>query len=310
MTTRNITISAVKRVTPFARTRRRGIAGKAIDPTLSPLVGSSVRPVDYVLRNGFPYEPQLHVGSDYLISAEGLFIDESVMPWEADFKEAHTRFVAMENLWDPVGGRWEPLYTSGVDYYITYPLGGVEPRLDDVEYTLGKLFYQFSSVRIQEETSLISSFNSGMDDASSFMIAMAGKINSSERASLIRLGDTVGNSVIVEVDEQFYLRNQYGSATMKTTVHPAQMQPFYLVLVNNPQRTELLVSTGVSKIHHIVIPNRDATRSLVLNIGEDLDGKTTLDLNLFELTIFPYAYGGEMTPQQIIATMADVYGVS
>ena len=233
-----------------------------------------------------------------------------MLPWEAKFDGAHTRFVAMENLWDPIGGRWEPLYSSGVDYYFSYPLGGIEPRLDEIEYTLGKNLYQFNTVRIQEETSLISSFNSGMDDASSFMISMAGSINSTERASLIRIGDSVGNSVIVDVDENFYLRNQYGTAELKPLVHPAAMKPFYLVIINNPERTELRVSTGVSMIHAVVIPNQDSSRSLNVVIGEDLGGTATLDMNLFELTIFPYAYGGEMTPEQIISAMADVYGTS
>jgi hypothetical protein len=216
----------------------------------------------------------------------------------------------MDNLWDPVGGRWSPLYTSGVDYYFTWPLGGVEPRLDDIDYTIGKQFYQFTSVRLQEETQLNSSFNNGMDDASSFMIAMAGTINSSERASLIRVGDTVGNSVIVEVDDRLYLRNQYGTAELKTLTHPASMHPFYMVLINDPDKTELRVSTGVSQIHSAVIPNRDATRSLKVTLGEDLGGNTTLDMNLFELTIFPYAFDGEMNANQIITAMADIYGAA
>jgi hypothetical protein len=33
-----------------------------------------------------------------------------------------------------------------------------------------------------------------------------------------------------------------------------------------------------------------------------------LDLNLFEFTLFPYAYGGALTPLMIIEAMADVYG--
>lgn len=314
MTTRNLTITATKKISPIARTFRRNISGKGADLTLSPIVSSSIRPTEFVLRGGFPYDPPLHVSSDYLISADGTFIDEQVYPWEGEFQGAHTRFVSMDNLWDPVAGRWSPLYTSGVDYYITWPLGGVEPRLDDIEYTLGKNLYQFSSVRLTEETQLNSSFNSGMDDASSFMIAMAGVINSSERASLIRVGDTVGNSVIVEVDEKFYLRNQYGTSTVKTLVHPSNMQPFYLVIINNPERTEIRVSNGVTQIQAAAIPNRDATRSLIVTIGEDLGGNTTLDMNLFELTIFPYAYGspgmGQMSPEAIINSMADIYGVS
>jgi hypothetical protein len=310
VTTRNITIGASKVFRPIARTRRRNIAGKPIDDSRTPLIASSVRPVEYVLKDGFPYEPMLHVSSNYLISTEGLHVDEGVYPWEGEFSGAHTRFVAMDNLWDPIGGRWLPLYTSGVDYSFSYPLGGVEPRLDTIDYTIGKLFYEFSSVRLQEETSLISAFNSGLDDASSFMIALAGTINSSERASLIRVGDTVGNSVIVEVDENFYLRNQYGTATLIPLVHPAQMQPFYLVLINDPEKTELRVSNGITQIHKVRIPNKDATRSLNVILGEDLSGNTTLDLNLFELTIFPYAFNGEMTPEQIITAMADIYGAS
>ena len=311
MVTRNISISATKTISPYTRTFRRNTTNsKTGDSTLSPLIATSLRPEPYILRNGFPYDPSMHVTSDYLISADGSFIDESVYPWEGEFTGAHSRFVAMDNLWDPVGGRWEPLYTSGVDYYFTYPLGGVEPRLDTIDYTIGKLFYQFSSVRIQEETSLISSFNSGMDDASSFMIAMAGTINSSERASLIRVGDTVGNSVIVEVSDRLYLRNQYGTAELKTLTHPASMSPFYLVLINDPEKTELRVSTGIKQIHSAIIPNKDSTRSLKVTIGEDLGGNNTLDLNLFELTIFPYAFGGEMDVRSIITAMADIYGAS
>ena len=310
MVERNIAISASKTVRPFTRSFRRSLSGKGADPTLATLIGSSMQPVQYILRNGYPYDPPMHVSSDYLISTEGFFVDESVYPWEGEFTGAHTRFVAMDNLWDPVGGRWDPLYTSGVDYYFTYPLGGVEPFMDEVEYTIDKSFYRFSSVRIQEETQLNSSFNTGMDDASSFMIALAGTINSSERASLIRVGDTVGNSVIVEVDDRLYLRNQYATTELKTLTHPASMSPFYMVLSNDPEKTELRVSTGIKQIHSARIPNRDATRSLNVTIGEDLGGNTTLDMNLFELTIFPYAFNGEMSATQIITAMADIYGAA
>lgn len=250
----------------------------------------------------------MHVSSDVYISADGSYVDESTYIWDNIYEGAHTRFAAMENFWDPIAGKWYPIFSSGIDYYFTYPLGGVEPRFEEIEYRIGKNLYQTPSVRIDSETSLTSSFNAGLDDASSFMIAIAGVVNSSERASLIRIGDSIGDSIEVSVDEYFYLRNQYGTAVLKPFIHPARMVPFYMVVINDPSRTELRVATGVSRIQRISLPNQSSTRSLNVFLGEDLENVKALSMNIFGLTLFPYAYGGAMTPDQIITAMASTHG--
>lgn len=308
MTTRNLTISPSLRSTSYVRTSQSNIYPVDVDETLTGATNISLVPAEHVIRKGFPHSPDLHVSSDVYISADGSYVDEPTYIWEDIYKGAHTRFAAMENLWDGIGGKWLPLSSYGVNYSFTYPLGGVEPRLEEIEYRIGKEFYSTPSVRIEQETSLISSFNEGLDDASTFMIAIAGVINSSERASLIRIGDTIGDSIEVSVDEYFYLRNQYGTAVLQPYIHPARMIPFYMVVINDPTHTELRVASGISRIQRISIPNQASSRSLNVKLGEDLESVKALSMNIFGVVIFPYAYGGDMSPDQIITAMASVHG--
>lgn len=308
MTIRNLVLTANVRARSQMQSARRNVTPVDMDPSLTSVVSVALVPPEHVIRRGFPYVPDLHVSSDIYISSDGSYVEESTYIWDDIYEGAHTRFAAMENLWDDIGGKWLPLFSSGVDYYFTYPLGDVEPRLEEIEYRIGKNLYQTTSIRIDEETSLTSSFNGGLDDATSFMIAIAGVINSSERASLIRIGDTIGDSIEVSVDEYFYLRNQYGTAVLKPYIHPGRMIPFYMVVINDQTRTELRVATGVSRIQRISIPNQSSSRSLKVTLGEDLESVKALSMNLFGVTIFPYAYGGDMTPDQIITAMASVHG--
>ena len=289
--------------------RQRGVQPppNVNDSRIANMTGVALIPEPHVLRKGFPYSPPLSLVCPAELSADGTYIPERTYPWESVYTDAHTRFLAQENMVDDIAAKWHPFYTSGIDYYFTWS-GLIEPRLEEIEYRIGKELYPTMSMRIVDDASLVSSFNDGFDDASSFMIAVAGVINSAERASLMRVGDTLADSIEIGVDEYFYIRNQYGTATMKTPMHPAKMLPFYMVLINDPTKTELNVAMGTSRIFRAIIPNRDAVRSLKVRIGEDLAGSKTLDMNLFEATLFPYAYGGPMSSQQIITAMADVYG--
>lgn len=303
----NLSLSSTVKATAASKGIRRNVlpaeAGRMSTRNIAMI------PPDHVIKGGVPYIPKYIVRSESVLTADGTFVPELSYPWEAVFEDVHTRFIAQDNTLDDIADVWNPFFSSGVGYYFTWS-GLIEPRLEQIEYLIGKMIYPINSIRIEEAASLTSSFNAGLDDASSFMIAMAGVINSSERASLIRIGDTLADSVEVIVDEKFYIRNQYGTATLTPYLHPAKMIPFYMVLINDPSRTEINIATGINRIYRATIPNRDSVRSLKVYIGEDLTGNKTLDLNLFELTLFPYAYGGAMTSTQIIKAMADVYGTN
>lgn len=305
MTTRYVAIDASVRAHARNRAKRQSVLPQ--ESARQSLRNSAMVPPQHVIRHGYPVFPKFLVESVSALTADGSYVPELTYPWEISFQDAHTRFIAQENTFDDTANIWNPFFSSGVDYYFTWS-GLIEPRLEEIEYLIGKMIYRVNSIRIEEAAALVSSFNSGMDDAASFMIAMAGVINSSDTASLIRVGDTMGDSIEVSVDEFFSIRNQYGTAVLKPTMHPAKMIPFYMVLMNDPSRTEIYVATGTSRMYKATIPNQDATRSLQVFIGEDISGNKTLDLNLFELTLFPYAYGGPMTPTQIINEMADAYG--
>lgn len=308
MTTIDLSITSNVKTSSYLRSSRSNVYPVDVDETLTGAASVSLVPAEHVIRKGFPHTPDLHVSSDVLISSDGSYVDQDTYIWEDIYQGAHTRFAAMENLWDSIAGKWYPIFSSGVNYYFTYPLGGTEPRFEEIEYRIGKKLYQTPSVRIDAETSLSSSFNDGLDDASSFMIAIAGMINSSERASLIRIGDTIGDSIEISVDEYFYLRNQYGTAVLKPYVHPARMIPLYMVIINDQTHTELRVATGVSRIQRISIPNQSSSRSLNVVLGEDLENTKSLSMNIFGVNIFPYALGGDMSPDQIITAMASVHG--
>lgn len=269
---------------------------------------TSFFPEEHVILKGFPYQPKFMVSSDYLISANGSYVPDRLYPWDAVFEGAHTRFIATDTF-DSISGKWNPFYSAGVNYYFTSPTTP-QPFLEEIEYQIGKQFYTTNGIRITPGGYLESSFNDSLDDASSFMIAMAGIIHSSERAALLSVGVSSGSSIEISADEYLYVRNQYDTATFKTAVHPSKMLPFFMVLVNNPERTELQVSTGPNRTNRIIIPNRDVSRDLKVTVGKTVGGTATLDADIFELTVFPYAYGGDMSPEQILGRMAAIYGSS
>lgn len=290
-----------------ARAKPKQFSVVAREAARQDLINQALVPPAHVVRKGYPWIPQMLVSSYPLITVDGSYIPELTYPYEAIFKDVHTRFIAQENLYDDITDVWSPFISAGVDYYFTWS-GAIAPRLEAVEYRIGKMFYPMNSVRIPEGAALVSSFNQGMDEAASFMIAMAGIISSSESASLIRIGDTMGTAVEVTVDEVFYLRNQFGTAKLTPAIHPGQMIPFYLVLLNDPGETSLYVSNGTSRISRITLPNQDMVRTMEVFIGQSLSATKTLDMNLFEMTLFPYALDGPMSPGEVIKAMADVYG--
>lgn len=305
MATKNLTIAASYLARARSSSTRRSVL--AVDPGQVSVTNTALVPPDHVIRKGFPHIPKFRVTSSVYLSADGSYVPELTYPYEAVFQGEHSRFIAQENLWDDIADVWTPLSSVGVDYYFAWS-GTTQPVLEDVEYRIGKMLYPMNSAHVTPGSALVSSFNAGMDDAASFSIAMAGVINSSERASLLRVGDTMGTAIEVSVDESFYLRNQYGTAALQPTAHPAKMIPFYLVLTNDAGRTELAVASGMQRISKIQIPNQDFTRSLKVFIGKDLAGNSTLDANIFEFTLFPYGFDGPMSTQEIIEAMADVYG--
>jgi len=274
----------------------------------APVAMTSVMPEDYVLRDGFPYFPKYLVRSEAFLNSEGLYIEDDTYPTDNIFREEpRVRFISTANLWDDTALSWSPFTSHGVNYYFTFPSGG-EPRIEEIDYVLGKRYYQFESVRIDEGTCLTSSFNDNIDDATSFMVGMAGIILTPDDASLIRVGTTPSNTIEVKTGEGFRLTNEINSIDLATTLHPMSMVPFYLVLASDPDSTALYVSNGVTRIYRTNLNSKATSRPLVLNIGNDLAGTKNLSMNLFELTIFPYYKGGNYSPELIINEMADVYG--
>jgi hypothetical protein len=306
MATLNPPVNASVRSRAWAKMRRASVVPR--EDNLVSVRNTSLVPPDHVIRSGHPFIPKMLASSHAVLTADGTYVPELTYPYEAIFAgDEHTRFIAQDNMFDDIADKWYPLASAGVDYHFTWS-GLVQPRVEQIDYRIGKLLYPMNSIRVEESASLVSSFNAGMDDASAFMIALAGVINSSERASLLRVGDNMGSSISIDVDEYFYIRNQYGVAKLETKEHPAAMVPFYLVLINDPSKTELNVSNGSNQISRATIPNQDSSRDLSVFIGEDLSGNKTLDINLFEITLFPYAYTGALSASEIIKAMADVYG--
>lgn len=303
-------IVSSSKVRPTIKLRFRGVEPVETGYDPRPLLSSiqqTIVPKDYTLKDGFPTIPTMWVTSDAYISASGEAVGDPTYPWEIYYPGYYNRFLAIDTTWDDIGSRWNPFHSDGADYYFQWTGTGT-PYLEDIEYRIGKRLFQMTSVRLPEGCSLDSAFNSGLDDGSSFMVAMAGLINTTETASLIRVGDTGSTAVEATTAEDVILSNTSGSARLTTTVHPAAMTPFYLVLISDSSYSEVRVATGTSHIHSAKISSEDVSRSLSVHIGRALDDDRSLDLNLFEVTVFPYAYGGELTPNQVLKAMADVYG--
>lgn len=305
----NKTISSYAKAEPVVRTWRRSVLPKAGHELANvvQLRNSALIPPDHLIRHGFPVIPKMVVRSKAVLTADGSYVDDQAYPYEPIFgDEVHARFIAQDNQFDVINNKWTPLTSSGIDYYFTWT--DTAPYLEETEYRIGKLRYPMNSVRITEGCALRSSFNAGMDDASSFMIAMAGLINSAELATVVRVGQTMGDTIELSVDEHFYVRNQSGTGKLRLVKHPATMIPIYIVLICDPSRTEIQVSNGTKLISRMLIANQGSGRNLNVVIGESFAESRTLDMNLFEISLFPYAYGGGLSSNQIISAMADVYG--
>lgn len=304
------TTVATARLRAGAAIRRRQVTNAVDTPddlkTRRKVTTSSFFPEEHVIRRGYPFKPTFLISSDYLISSSGEYVPDRIYPWDAVFDGSHTRFIATDSF-NSVSGRWLPLYTEGIDYSFEFPTIP-SPYLNEIEYQLGKEFYTTNSIRIVPGSYLVSNFNNDLDDASSFMIAMAGIIYSTEKSTILSVGITAGTSIEISADEYFYIRNQYDTTKMETPVHPSRMIPFYMLLINDTERTELRVGTGPNRINRILLPNQSASRDLKLRIGTSDGGTPTLDADIFELTVFPYAYGGDMDPDQVINKMAAIYG--
>src|SRR5688572_7895922 len=152
MAIQNISISSTSRTWARGSTTRRSVLPQ--DTGRRNLTSTAMIPDEHVTLKGFPFTPQFLVSSNYEVTADGTYVDEQTYPWEAVFEEEHTRFIAQENLWDDTANQWLPFTSAGVNYQFVWS-GLTEPRLEEVEYRIGKLLYTHNSVRLEEDTSRV-----------------------------------------------------------------------------------------------------------------------------------------------------------
>ena len=207
------------------------------------------------------------------------------------------------NTWDGVAGVWRPFLTSGLNYYFQSDINS-SPRKDMHSYWIGKTLYQMPSLRFDEGDALSSSFNDGIDDASSYTIAMVCTLVNGEEASLLRVGTSLSKSTEVFVSDKFRLRSTGGTAEIKGR-SPAQMTPCYLVLSVDPTTATLWVGDSYQRVASVSVPSYGSGDNLKVFVGDDLGGEKRLTANLFDMVIYPESI---QDPRPILSALSSIYG--
>lgn len=249
-----------------------------------PFIVTSFVPEDHIVRNGFPYLPPIWVRASGMVSMEGAVYDEATDPWSINWSDAHSRFLFNDALWDDISGVLNPFQSEGIDYYFTSDVAS-QPRLETIEYQVGKKVKVLSSLRFDEGDSLTSSFNSGNDDASVLTLCVVGRVYGTERACFFRIGNEPSETIEFYTGENFLIRNGVAETIIDTVVAPGAMTPLIVILTSTPDRTLVTISF-LGRLHQKYIHNVDVTRNLSLTFGENLLGTKKLTANLFDIVLF------------------------
>lgn len=278
--------------------RRTGNFGEdyEVSTTLKAMV-----PETHLVKNGFPFLPSIWVETTTGASASGLTYLTPPLQYGSPYQGAHTRFLFNSTFWDEITGVLHPVTSAGIDYSFTSSPES-QPRLEDMEYRSGKKLLNVSSMRFDPGDHLVSSFNSGRDNASVVTIGIACRVYGTQDAVLLSIGDSGSNLIEVRTGERVFLRNGVSETFLDTRVSPGMMHPMYLILTNAPDKTIVSVGHG-SVLFQRQIPNNDKERKLILEIGAALNGQRNLHASILDLVIF----NNEVSHRYIASRMYMMY---
>lgn len=262
---------------------------------------NSFVPEDHLIRKGFPYVPDLWVKTTTMASAVGVVYDENASPWDITIPGQHTRFLFNSTLWDSTSGVLRPFFTEGIDYSM---VGSqmTQPRLEDIEYRIGKKLIDVSTLRFDPESSLHSNFNMGMDDASIFTIGLVCRVYGTEKATLMRIGEGAYDATEILVGERIQVTNGQTQVYIDTPKNPGAVSPLFIFITNTPSKTVVTVGMEGHLYQH-QFPSRDVPRKLVVTFGEGLGGDVNLMANIFDFFIC----SEEVSHRELSALMSTVY---
>lgn len=291
--------------------------------TVVPFQLAGFEPEPYLIKDGHPDVPALWFKTTTSVSTTGEFYSGD--RYEAMDVEipAQSRFVASDSTWDSVAGLWLPALTSGVNYYWT-SVPGLAPFLDEITYLVGKELITTPVLRFTPGDYLISSFNSGIDDAVDVTISFAAMMRSQDAYTIFSTDSSI-SKISMEVDEQFSFSYAGGAGKVKTPLRPSAMVPVYLVLSISPPNATMYVATGPTKIYSSTVKTKSYEASQMrFLMGKTRLGKATASMNIMEMAIFPYAISpigsvttdddGDVTEQlslyKLLSLYASIYGTT
>lgn len=303
--------------------RRTTILSDDDQQVVVPFQLTGYEPEPYLVRNGHPEVPSIWIQAHTSVSREGEFYSgDRYQPMDVIIP-AQSRFVATDSTWDSVAGLWLPAVTSGVNYYWT-SVPGLAPFLDEMTYLVGKEKITRQMLRFSPGDYLISSFNSGLDDAVEVTITMAAMMRSHDAYTIFSTDSSI-SQISMEVDEQFSFSYAGGKGVVKTSAHPTEMIPVYLALSITPPTATMYVATSPTTISQSTVKtdSYEASQMRFL-LGKTREGKATATMNVMEMSIFPYAItptgktevddtGNTQTQlslYQLLSLYASIYGAS
>lgn len=254
----------------------------------------------YLVKDGYPDVPDIWIKTSTSVSTSGEFYSaDRYEAMDVDIP-AQSRFVASDSTWDSTAGLWLPAVTSGVSYYWT-SVPGLAPYLDEITYLVGKELITTPVLRFTPGDYLISSFNSGIDDAVDVTISFAAMMRSQDAFTIFSTDSSI-SQISMEVDEQFSFSYAGGSGKVKTPLRPAAMVPVYLILSISPPTATMYVATSPTSIFKSTVKTNSYEASQMrFLMGKTRQGKATSSMNVMEMALFPYS----MSPVGSVTTDED-----
>ena len=262
---------------------------------------TSFIPEPHLLRSGWPDVPDIWVRGHGLCSSNGEYLDASRPDPFAVYRNAHARFIASDVSWDETAQIWKPYYSNGVDYTFTSP--GLPPIVEEISYLASSEMLYRDALRLYPGVVLVSDFNAGRDDASTFGVALVAYLHSPTGYPILYIG---GNHPIqIDVSDAVYLTFDSKTARVPTLGHPAACVPMYLILSVTPTTATLTVGPSVNKMTTIVMDRKQpVTTDMEMIIGSVSPSISNVSMHLLDFSIF----NESVTTGEVLNQLTCAYG--
>ena len=214
-----------------------------------------------------------------------------------------------EGRFDPdwVGGGPEFRQADEIDYLWVAP-PGLSPSTDFFEYRIGKELIRRNTLRFGSGDYLVSSFNSGMDDAMSFTAFL-----------VITPYVPTGYTVLSTTDDQSELEVKigsklvlsYGNLSVSTSLESMlNRTPVYLVISNDGSTASCWSGTSTRNLKRMSLnlPTAQVQRMRFM-LGKAHSGKATATMNVYEFLLADRAMSHSEIAG-VVGSLSSTYGAS